>query len=124
MTCEGDRIPDLGSRLVHPGIWRVRQHLPADECFDATLFQERYLLVVAQLGVGLVFHYGFFPFYADLVASTRRIGPDLTGLVHFCNDRRGSLYSPTDGAKDDFLIRSAELDACLFESNVHSFLED
>ena len=52
---EADFVADLGVGLDDPGVGRVGQDFAADEGFDAAFLQQRDLLEVAQLAVGLVF---------------------------------------------------------------------
>src|SRR5207247_1705754 len=50
---EADLVTGLDALRVVPGIGSVGQHLTTDERLDAARFQQRHLLGVAQVAVGL-----------------------------------------------------------------------
>ena len=66
---EADLVADLGGVFLDPRIGRVGQHLAADEGLDAALFQQRHLLGVAQVGVGLVLDDGGLAVHGRLVTG-------------------------------------------------------
>ena len=80
---EADLVADLDALGVVPGIGCVGQHLAAQERLDATFFQQRHLLGVAQVGVGLVFDHGRLAVDGRLEQTVQRVGLDLPVLWIF-----------------------------------------
>ena len=122
---EADLVADLGGVFLDPGIGRVGQHLAADEGLDAAVFQQRNLLGVAQIGVGLVF---------DDDMSCRRLSTRnrpcsgsasaLPGLWTLAMTRRRGLDAPAHCLEDLLQVGGGELDVWLLERGVHAVAED
>ena len=111
---EADLVADLGGVFLDPGIGRVGQHLAADEGLDAAVFEQRNLLGVAQIGVGLVFDVRVSCRLRASRSGHARVGRRLARLVDLGDDGRRGLDAPTYGTRMSF--RSAA------ESLIASFL--
>jgi hypothetical protein len=120
---EADLVADLGGVFLDPGVGRVGQHLAADEGLDAAFFEQRHLLGVAQVGVGLVFDDAGLP---STVASNRpRSGSALAlpGLWTLAMTG-GAVSSRQLTALRSASGRRRELDAGLLERGVHAVAEE
>ena len=124
MAGEADLVADLGGVFLDPRVGRVGQHLAADEGFDAAVFQQRHLLGVAQVGVGLVLDDGGLAVHGRLEQAAQRVGLGLAGLVHLGDDGRRGLDAPAHGLEDLLQVGGGELDAGLLERGVHAVAED
>ena len=96
---EADLVADLDAVGLVPGVGGVGQHLAPQEGLDAALFQERDLLGVAQVGVGLVLDHGGFA--VDVVSNRPRSG---SGSVPFL-----WIFLMTGGASSARVRRLLEL---------------
>ena len=121
---EADLVADLGGVFLDPRVGRVGQHLAADEGLDAALFQQRHLLGVAQVGVGLVLDDGGLAVHGRLEQAAQRVGLGLAGLVHLGDDGRRGLDAPAHGLEDLLQVGGGELDVGLLERGVHAVAED
>src|SRR2546426_11560212 len=104
MPSEGNFAANLRSWFVYPGVRRVGQHFAAEEGLNATFLQQRHLLSVTQVSVGLVLDYRFPSIHGYFVEPVERISFGLTRLMNLSDDRRCSVQTPTDSSKENLSL--------------------
>ena len=102
VACEADLVADLGDVGLDPGIVGVGQHFAVNEGLDPARLEERNLLGVAQVGVGLVLDDGWAARRSarSLEEAVDEIRPGLAGLVHLGDDGRSLLLAPAHRLED------------------------
>ena len=124
MAGEADFVADLGGILFHPGVRGVGQHLAADEGLDTAVLQQRGLLGILQVAVGLVFDDGFFAVDFHFVETVEGIGLGFAGFVDLADDRRGVFVAPAHGFVDLFEIGGGQFDGEFFQRRIHLVAEE
>ncbi len=105
---KADLVADLGGRLIPPGIGRIRQHFAAQERLYSALFQQRYLLGVAQVGIGFVFDDAFLAGDGRFVSAAQPIRRCLARLVGLGDNGRGRLDTLADGSQEQLQFRAGQ----------------
>ncbi len=113
-----------GRRARRRQVGGIGQHLPADKGVDAAVFQQRHLLGVPQLGVGLVADDGRFAVQSDLEPAPQRVGLDLAGPVDLGDDGGRGLVAPAHGLEEPLAVGGRELDPRRPEYGRHPVTED
>ena len=108
---EADFVASPDAGRVVPGVGCVRQHLAAQEGFDAALFEQRNLLGISQVAVGLVFDHALLAADGGGEQAAQRVGVGLglAGLVDLLDDGRGGLIDLPLGLEGLDLLRAVGL---------------